>query len=154
MIRIYNPQGKIVLTNDFFAGLVGNAALVQPLQGVEITAAQENDGTLLRRIGFLALVFRKEEQGLGNGGQNFLKGVFTLPVKDDFGNAVYFSVADTVHIGEGVASGKALGGIDVIVFLLFGEPCVELRFINMESHSLFLLFLVGLYRLFCIDYRK
>lgn len=25
MIRIYNPQGKIVLTNDFFAGLVGNA---------------------------------------------------------------------------------------------------------------------------------
>ena len=25
MIKIYNPQGKVLLTNDFFAGLVGNA---------------------------------------------------------------------------------------------------------------------------------
>ena len=25
MIKIYNPQGKIILSNDFFAGLVGNA---------------------------------------------------------------------------------------------------------------------------------
>ena len=25
MIKIYNPQGKVVLTNDYFAGLVGNA---------------------------------------------------------------------------------------------------------------------------------
>ena len=50
--------------------------IVQPLQGVEIAAAQENDGTLLRGIGFLALLFRKEEQGLGDGCQNFLEGVF------------------------------------------------------------------------------
>ena len=25
MINIYNPQGKVILTNDYFAGLVGNA---------------------------------------------------------------------------------------------------------------------------------
>ena len=25
MIKIYNPQGKVILTNDYFAGLVGNA---------------------------------------------------------------------------------------------------------------------------------
>ena len=121
---------------------------------MKIAAAQENDGTLLRRISFLTLVFRKKEQGLGNGGQNLFEGVFRFPIKDNFGNAAYFAVADAVHIGEGVASSKALGGINVIVFLLFGEPCVELRFIDMESHSLFLLFLFGLFRLFCIDYRK
>ena len=34
--------------------------IVQPLQGVEIAAAQENDGTFLRGIGFFALVFRKK----------------------------------------------------------------------------------------------
>ena len=74
------------------------------------------------------------------GGQNFFEGVFTLPVKDDFGNAVDLSIAGAVHIGEGVASSKAFGCIDVIGFLLFGETCIELRFIDMESHSLFLLF--------------
>lgn len=52
--------------------------IVQPLQCVKVTAAQENDGPLLRGIGFLALVFRKEEQGLGDGGQNLLEGVFAL----------------------------------------------------------------------------
>ena len=46
--------------------------IVQPLQSMEIAAAQEDDGTFLRGIGFLALVFREEEQGLGNGGSELL----------------------------------------------------------------------------------
>ena len=35
--------------------------IVQPLQGMEIAAAQENDSSLFRRTSFLALVFRKKE---------------------------------------------------------------------------------------------
>ena len=113
--------------------------IVQPLQCVEVTAAQENDGPLLRGIGFLALFFRKEKQGLGDGGQNLLEGVFALSVKNDLGNAADLAIADAVHIGEGVSPGKAIGCVDIVSFLLLGEPCVKLFGVYMESHGFYLL---------------
>lgn len=68
------PDALVVIVG----GAVMQVQIVQPLQCVKVTAAQENDGTFLRRISFLAMVFREEEQGLGDGCQNLLKGVFTL----------------------------------------------------------------------------
>lgn len=68
------PDALVVIVG----GAVMQVQILQPLQCVKVTAAQENDGTFLRRISFLALIFREEEQGLGDGCQNLLEGVFTL----------------------------------------------------------------------------
>lgn len=48
MIRIYNPQGKIVLTNDFFAGLVGNAITsCYGVAGMSTAGARDSVKTML-----------------------------------------------------------------------------------------------------------
>ena len=111
------PQALVVVIGR----AVVQVHIVQPLKGVEITAAQENDCPFLGRICFLGLPFRKEKQCLRDWHQNLLEGIFRFFVKYNLIRMVDLSVTNTIRIRKTPATRKIAGSIDVII----GLPCLK-----------------------------
>mgnify|MGYP003309113799 CR=1 FL=1 len=100
MIKIYNPQGKVLLTNDFFAGLVGNAITsCYGVAGMSVAGAKD---------GMRAVFF---------GSDIPEKGVVVSEYNGELIIDLHIKSGETIGVIGGTGSGKStclniLGGMD------------------------------------------
>ena len=80
--------------------------IIESFHGMQIAAAQENDGSFFGKFRFLHAVFRKVEQHLTYRNQDFFKGIIRPCVPDDIGGIGHFAITDDIGFGKPARTGK------------------------------------------------
>ncbi len=89
--------------------------LIQPAQGVDITAAQEQQGGLGLHPGFAQLQIVEVEQGLGDGEYHLFRGEVGLLLPHQIGRMADAVVGDVVGVGEATAPIFGRRGHDPVI---------------------------------------